>query len=152
MSFMADAFGMTAQVNIKPCSFDFQLLKQLGSILNNPGEVIIISYALPHNPEYLNDIFDIRSKGVTIICNSKYVADAKVLKEKYPDLRIFTDPCVHAKMILANRSRVWISSTNLGITRSAEGTVGIESRAVYGFYEDEIMRRGLMNKEKEVIL
>ena len=152
MSFIADAFGMTAQVNIKPCSFDFQLLKQLGSILSNPGEVIVVTYALPHNMEYLKDIFDTRSKDVTIICNSKYANDARALKEKYPDLRIYTDPCVHAKMILANRSRVWISSTNLGITRSAEGTVGIESRAVYGFYEDEIMRRGLLNKEKEVIL
>ena len=152
MSFTADNFGMTAQVNIKPCSFDFQLLKHLGGLLNNPNEITIITYALPRVQEYLQGIFDIRSKDVNIICNSKYADDARALKEKYPDLRIYTDPCVHAKMILAAPARVWISSTNLGITRSAEGTVGIESRAVYGFYEDEIMRRGLMNKEKEVIL
>ena len=152
MSFTADNFGMTAQVQIKPCSFDFQLIKQLGGMLNGANEITIISYALPHNIEYLNGVFDNRSKGVNIICNSKYAEDAKALKEKYPDLRIFTDPSVHAKMILAAPARVWVSSTNLGTTRSAEGTVGIESRAVYGFYEDEIIRRGLMSKDKEVIL
>ena len=55
-------------------------------------------------------------------------------------------------MILAAPARVWISSTNLGNTRSAEDTVGIESRAVFGFYVDEIMKRGLLSKEKELIL
>ena len=83
MSFTADGFGIAAQVNIKPCSFDFQLLKHLGSMLNNPNEITIITYALPHMQEYLQGIFDIRSKDVNIICNSKYADDARALKEKY---------------------------------------------------------------------
>lgn len=153
MKLYTDNFGMTAKVNAKLYNMEFSTLKNLAAILKNEdSEIIIVTFSLPGNPDFLCDIFDIRSQGVTIVANTKYAEPARTLKERWPDIRIYLDPNVHAKMVMADPDRVWVGSGNLGMTRSAEGTVGLEGRAAFGYFMDELERHDYFDPTKEVLL
>jgi len=153
MRLYTDNFGMTARVNAKLYNMEFSALKNLATILKNEEtEVIIVTFSLPYNLEFLQDVFDLRSDGVTIVANTKYEEPARMLKERWPALRIYLDPNVHAKMVMVDPDRVWVGSGNLGISRSAEGTVGLEGRAVFGYFMDEMERHDYFDPGKEVRL
>lgn len=89
---------------------------------------------------------------MTIIANSRYADQALELKQAYPDLRIFLDPRVHAKMTLASSGKVWLGSANMAMSNSLDSTIGIESPAVYAYFMDQIRRSGLLCPENEVQL
>jgi len=153
MSFPVDAFGLNQVAEIKAYNMGFSPAKHLSAILRRPDEqVTILTYALPAQEWYLPKAFDIRTKGVTIIAHSKYAEQAMAIKRKYPDIRIFLDYRVHAKMTLSSSGQIWIGSANLCNSHSLDGTVALESPALYAFYMDEIARYHLTDPAKEVLL
>lgn len=74
------------------------------------------------------------------------------IQRTYPDLRIFLDPRVHAKMTLASSGKVWLGSANMAMSNSLDSTIGIESPAVYAYFMDQIRRSGLLCPENELQL
>ena len=100
-------------------------------------KVIICTYSLP-DLEYSKQIFDKRSKNVTLIVNEKFRNKAEELESIYPDLDICIKNDVHAKMVLVEPKTVWLSSANFGKSDWFEQTIGIHSEEVYSFYFDQI--------------
>ena len=101
--------------------------------------VIICTYSLP-NIKVVHQILDKRSDNVILIMNSKFENTAEQLRKRYPDLKVITRDDVHAKIVLAEPSTVWISSANFGDSGWFEGTIGMHSRAVYEFYLEQLRR------------
>ena len=151
MSFSVDAYGMNTVAEVKAYNLGFSTTLFLNGLLRQPGEVIICTYSLPAVDAIYPAAFNTRSDGVTIIAHTNYAEEAKALKQKYPDLRIFLDTRSHAKMILTN-GNVWIGSANLTNYHSMEGTIAVSSPAIYAFMLDELRRNGALDPMKEVLL
>ena len=153
MSFPVDEFGINQRVEAKCYNLGFSPAKHLASILRRSDEeVTIMTYALPAQEWYLPKALDIRTEGVTIIAHTNFATQALELKRKYPALRIFLDPRVHAKMTLTSGGQIWIGSANLCLSHSLDGTIGLESPAMYAYLMDEIQRYHLTDPSKEVTL
>lgn len=149
MSFRTDQGGLATRAEIKVSTQASTWNTRLTQLLRTKTEITICTFSLPKRPDSLIKLFDKRSKGVTIIANNKFEAEAKVLKTRFPELRIILSPRIHAKMALAAPDKVWLSSENLAHSQNFENTVGIHSRAVYDFYMAELRKNGLLPQRKE---
>ena len=150
MSFKADQGGLAIRADIKVTTQVSTWNTRLTQLLRGKAEITICTFSLPRSSDCLAKLFDKRSKNVTIIANSKFEAEARMLKLRYPDLRIILSPQVHAKIALAAPDKVWLSSENLVHSRNFENTVGIHNRNVYDFYIAELTRSGLLSRDKEM--
>ena len=108
MSFPVDDFGMNIRAEVKAFNFGFSTAKNLASVIRANDKVTVVSFALPTHACFRPNGLGICPQNVTIIANSRYADQALELKQAYPDLRIFLDPRVHAKMTLASSGKVWI--------------------------------------------
>ena len=131
MSFPVDDFGMNIRAEVKAFNFGFSTAKNLASVIRANDKVTVVSFALPTHACFRPNGLGICPQNVTIIANSRYADQALELKQAYPDLRIFLDPRVHAKMTLASSGKVWLGSANMAMSNSLDSTIGIESPAVY---------------------
>ena len=138
MPFKTDNGGLALRANIKVSAAASSWSTRLSQIMSRDGEIIICTYSLP-NMDYIDKIFDKRSKEITILANSTFYSRALELKQKYPALNIILAANTHAKMVLISPGTVWLSSANLGKSGWFENTVGIKSKEVYEFYHSEIM-------------
>ena len=152
MSFPVDDFGMNIKAEVKAFNFGFSPAKNLASVIRANDRVTVVSFALPTHACFRPNGLGIRPQNVTIIANSQYADQALELKRSYPELRIFLDPRVHAKMTLASSGKVWLGSANMTMSNSLDSTIGIDSPVVYAYYMDQIRRNGLMCPENEVQL
>ena len=150
MSFKTDSGGLAVRADIKAATQTSTWNTRLTQLLRGKADITICTFSLPKGSDYLTKLFSKRSIGVTIIVNSKFESEARLLKTLYPDLRIFLSPHTHAKMALAAPDKVWLSSENLVHSHNFENTVGIHSRAVYDFYIAELKRSGLLSRENEL--
>lgn len=150
MSFKTDHGGLAVRADIKVSTQASTWNTRLSQLLRGEAEIIICTFSLPKSSDYLMKLFNKRSRGVTIIANSKFESEALLLKTRFPDLRIMLSPHTHAKMALATPDKVWLSSENLVHGRNFENTVGIHNRAVYDFYIAELTSSGLLIRENEM--
>ena len=150
MSFKTDQGGVAIKADIKVATQASTWNTRLTQLLRGKADITICTFSLPRNPDYLKKLFDKRSKNITLIANSKFEAEAWMLKRRYPDLRIILSPQVHSKMALAAPDKVWLSSENLVRSRNFENAVGIQSPAVYDFYLAELRKSGLLSRDKEL--
>ena len=152
MSFPVDDFGINLRAEVKCFNFGFSTAKSLASVIRANEKVLVVTFALPKYPCYRPTGLDINPQNVTIIANSQYENEAMELKQAYPDLHIYLDPQVHAKMILASSGKVWLGSANMSKSNSLDSTVGINSPVVHAYFMDQIRRNGLLCPENEVQL
>lgn len=152
MSFPVDDFGMNIRAEVKAFNFGFSPAKNLASVIRTNDRVTIVTFALPNHACFRPNGLGICPQNVTIIANSRYAEQAMELKHDYPELRIFLDPHVHAKMTLASSGKVWLSSENMTMSNSLDSTIAIESQAVYAYFMDQIRSKGLLRPENEVLL
>jgi len=152
MSFPVDDFGMNIRAEVKCFNFGFSTAKSLASVIRANERVTIVTFALPTHPCFRPTGLDIHPQNVTIIANSQYAGQAMELKRAYPELHIYLDPQVHAKMTLASSGKVWLGSANMSKSNSIDSTVGIDSPVVYAYFMDQIRRNGLLCPENEVLL
>ena len=144
MSFPVDDFGMNIRAEVKAYNFGFSTAKNLASVIRANDKVTVVTFALPTHACFRPNGLGICPQNVTIIANSRYADQALELKQAYPELRIFLDPRVHAKMTLASSGKVWMGSANMAMSNSLDSTIGIESPAVYAYFMDQIRRSGLL--------
>ena len=109
MSFPVDDFGMNIRAEVKAYNFGFSTAKNLASVIRANDKVTVVTFALPTHACFRPNGLGICPQNVTIIANSRYADQALKLKQAYPDLRIFLDPRVHAKMTLASSGKVWLA-------------------------------------------
>lgn len=147
MSFPVDDFGMNIRAEVKAYNFGFSTAKNLASVIRANDKVTVVSFALPTHACFRPNGLGICPQNVTIIANSRYADQALELKQAYPELRIFLDPRIHAKMTLASSGKVWLGSANMAMSNSLDSTIGIESPAVYAYFMDQIRRSGLLCPE-----
>jgi hypothetical protein len=102
-------------------------LSQIGRIV---GPVSILTGALP-DPEYISQILKKRPRDVFIIASTSAEAEAKLLKSRFPAIRIAIHPNNNAKVVLVAPDTVWVSSSDFGMTKKIESAVGIHSTFVY---------------------
>ena len=105
MSFPVDDFGMNIRAEVKAYNFGFSTAKNLASVIRANDKVTVVTFALPTHACFRPNGLGICPQNVTIIGNSRYADQALELKQAYPELRIFLDPRVHAKMTLASSGK-----------------------------------------------
>lgn len=140
MAFKTDCGGvvMTADVKLSKAATTWNT--RLSQIHRMEGEVYICTFSLC-NFEYISKILSKRSDRVTIICNSRYEENAKVLKGLFPETRFFVNPYAHAKLVLIDPQTVWLSSENLGRKKNTfDATIGIQSEEAYQHYLAQIKK------------
>ena len=140
MAFKTDCGGTAMTVDVKLSNKATTWNTRLSQIGRHNHEIIIVTFSL-FDFEYISKIVSKRERGmgITIICNSKYEANAYCLKREFPDLKIYVSPYAHAKLALIEPETVWLSSENLGRKKNTfDASIGIHSREAYGHYHAQI--------------
>ena len=140
MAFKTDCGGIALTVDAKLLYRDTTWKTRLKQIGKHDNEVIIVTYSLCQF-DFISRIISQRDggKGITIICNSKFEANAYCIKKNFPDLKIYVNPTAHAKMALIGPGTVWLSSENLGKVKDTfDASIGIESKEAYDHYHAQI--------------
>jgi len=150
VSFKTDPGGLATKASIKVSSRASTWNTRLSQLLIGNKDIIICTFSLPKTDEYLGRLLQKRSNGVTIIANSKFGKQARMLKAQYPNLRIFLSPTVHAKLALVSPNIVWMSSENFVHSRNFENTIGIHSVPVYKYLIQQLQDNDLFAPETEV--
>ena len=151
MSFPVDDFGMNIRAEVKAYNFGFSTAKNLASVIRANDKVTVVTFALPTHACFRPNGLGICPQNVTIIGNSRYADQALELKQAYPELRIFLDPRIHAKMTLASSGKVWLGSANMAMSNSLDSTIGIESPAVYATQHMILRKRTGLRKVSQPI-
>lgn len=103
---------------------------RLSQIARVAGPILIMTGSLP-DPEYISQILGKRPQDILIIANTSAVAEARVLKSRFPAIRIALHPNNNAKVVLVAPDTVWVSSSDFGKTTKIEAAVGMHSVFVY---------------------
>lgn len=150
--FETDRGGVTLKADIKISDGATTWNTRLSQIGRNNNEIIIVTYTL-NDYEYINKILSKRYKGIgiTILCNSKFLMNAYHIKNCFPEVKMYANPNVHAKMVLIEPNTVWISSENLGhVKNSYDATVGIHNADAYKHFYSQVS--DIINRRETVII
>lgn len=103
---------------------------RLSQIARIPGPIHIMTGLLP-DPDYISQILGKRPHGIFIIAHTDAESDARLLKLRFPAIRIALHGNNNAKIVIISPETTWVSSSDFGKTRKIESAVGIHSVAVY---------------------
>lgn len=103
---------------------------RLSQIARVPGPIHIITGLLP-DPAYISEILAKRPHDIFIIAHTDAESDARILKLRFPAIRIALHGNNNAKVVLVAPETAWVSSSDFGKTRKIESAVGIHSVEVY---------------------
>lgn len=140
MMFRTDCGGAALKADIKISAGASTWNTRLSQIGKTNNDIIIVTYTL-NDYEYIKKIISKRYQGmgITILCNSKFLANAYHIKSCFPEIKMFANPNVHAKMVLLEPRTVWVSSENLGYKKkSFDATVGISNIDAYKHFYAQV--------------
>ena len=140
MAFKTDCGGTAMTANIKLSNKATTWNTRLSQIGRHNEPVTIVTFSLCEF-EYISMILSKRDHGagITLICNSKYEANAYVMKKAFPEAKIYVNPHAHAKLALVAPETVWVSTENMGRKRNSfDATVGIHSKEAYDHYYTQV--------------
>ena len=80
---------------------------------------------------YIRSILNKRPNNIFILCNSSNIADAKVIKKLYPQIRIKHHKNINANIALFGPRTVMFSSESFGYSSNDNYGVGLHSREIY---------------------
>jgi hypothetical protein len=113
---------------------------RLAHIARVIGPVLIMTGSLP-DPEYISRTLGKRPRDIFIIANADAQREARMLKLRFPDVRIALHRNNNAKVVLVAPNTVWVSSADFGKTTQIESAVGLHSSVVF-----DKTRESLFNK------
>jgi len=140
MGFNTDSGGVALTADIKVSNKATTWNTRLSQIGRTDAELIIVSFSLG-DLAYTEKVLSKRPNGrnITLICNTGYYRNARILKKHLPEMRVFLHPKAHAKLVLYAPGTVWISSENIGHkAKSFDATVGIKNQVVYDHYRSQV--------------
>lgn len=103
---------------------------RLSQIARVIGPVLIMTGSLP-DPDYISQTLGKRPRDIFIIANLHAQREARMLKLRFPEVRIALHPKNNAKVVLVAPDTVWVSSADFGRTAQIESAVGLHSSAVF---------------------
>lgn len=96
----------------------------------------IMTYSLP-NIRYVASQINRRPYSFYLIAHSKFINEAKKIKDNFPLVRIALNDKVHSKVLLASPNVVIVSSANFGRSKWHESSITIHSKEAHNWYVDE---------------
>ncbi|MDQ0086449.1 hypothetical protein J2W35_006831 [Variovorax boronicumulans] len=119
------------QINLRldqtfPSSWNTRL-SQIARVI---GPILIMTGTLP-DPDYISQTLGKRPRDIFIIANAAAQREAKLLKLRFPDIRIALHRDNNAKVVLVAPDTVWVSSADFGKTTQIESAVGLHSSIVF---------------------
>jgi hypothetical protein len=105
---------------------------RLSQLARMSGVVRIATYSLP-DLDYVAVQLGRRPCNIEIVCHAKFEDRAAAIKARFPDIRLFVNHEVHAKMLLIEPHTVFIGSANFGSSGWAEVTFGAHSVEAHGY-------------------
>ncbi|MEA3200084.1 MAG: hypothetical protein QOE90_1512 [Thermoplasmata archaeon] len=111
---------------------------KLSQLHRQVGVCRIVTYSLPAL-DYAREQFGRRPFGISLVCNEKFLNQAREIKRTFPRIEIRTHPRVHSKILLIEPGTVYVSSANFGRSMSGikawhETTLGVRSTAAHDWY------------------
>jgi len=103
---------------------------RLSQIAKATEPIFIMTGALP-DLEYISKILSKRPRNIFIVANAGGESDARILKSRFPAIRIALHPNNNAKVVLIGLGTTWVSSADFGKTTKIESAVGMHSTVVY---------------------
>jgi hypothetical protein len=104
--------------------------KRLSQIARVIGPILIMTGSLP-DAEYISQTLGKRPRDIFIIANVDAQEEARMLKRRFPDVRIALHGNNNAKVVLVAPDTVWVSSADFGKSARIESTVGLHSSALF---------------------
>ncbi len=102
-------------------------LSQIGKM---KGAICIMTKLLP-NIQYIERILSKRPTNIFILAHDEAEFNAKLIKQKYPGIRVALHSKINAKIVFIEPHHVWISSADFGESILLDSAVGIHSAEVY---------------------
>lgn len=114
--------------------------KRLSQIARVIGPVLIMTGSLP-DPEYISHTLGKRPRDIFIIANTDAQKEARMLKLRFPDVRMALHRNNNAKVVLVAPDTVWVSSADFGKTTRIESAVGLHSSVVFKKTRESLFNR-----------
>ncbi|QGW80649.1 hypothetical protein GOQ09_03170 [Variovorax paradoxus] len=114
--------------------------KRLAQIARITGPVLIMTGSLP-DPEYISQTLGKRPRDIFIIANVEAQKEARMLKRRFPEIRIALHSNNNAKVVLVAPDTVWVSSADFGKTTRIESAVGLHSSVVFNKTRESFFNR-----------
>ncbi|MGJ7533388.1 MULTISPECIES: hypothetical protein [unclassified Variovorax] len=141
MVFGDDSFGFAFSCNDAKMSICVSTwsrrLAQIGRVV---GPILIMSGSLP-DPDYISQILGKRPRDIFIIANADANREARMLKLRFPDVRIALHRNTNAKVVLVAPDTVWVSSADFGKTTQIESVIGLHSNNVFERTRETIFKK-----------
>jgi hypothetical protein len=141
MVFSDDSFGFAfscEDAKMSVCAGSWG--RRLSHIARVAGPILILTGSLP-DPDYISQTLGKRPRDIFIVANADAHKEARVLKLRFPDVRIALHRNTNAKVVLVAPDTVWVSSADFGKTTQIESAIGLHSSRVF-----ERTRESLFNK------
>lgn len=103
---------------------------RLSQLARVQGPMLVMTRHLP-NLDYIARIIGKRPRDIYILASTEAEADARTLKNQFPDIRIAVHPNINAKAVLVAPETVWIGSADFGESKKIESAIGLHSEAVF---------------------
>ena len=114
--------------------------KRLSQIARVTGPMLIMTGSLP-DPEYISQTLGKRPRDIYIIANVDAQKEARMLKRRFPEVRIALHSNNNAKVVLVAPDTVWVSSADFGKTTRIESAVGLHSSVVFNKARESLFNR-----------
>jgi hypothetical protein len=141
MVFSDDSFGFAFSCNDAKMSICASTWgRRLSQIARVVGPILIMSGSLP-DPDYISQILGKRPRDIFIIANADANREARMLKLRFPDVRIALHRNTNAKVVLVAPDTVWVSSADFGKTTQIESVIGLHSNNVFERTRETIFKK-----------
>lgn len=131
MAFSDDAGGFAfschdAKMSIGTSTWNTRL-SQLSRV---SGPMLVMTGLLP-DITYISQIIGKRPRDIFIIASTEAEAEARLLKQQFPEIRVALHKSNNAKVVLVAPDTVWVSSSDFGKSAKTESAVGMHSEELY---------------------
>jgi len=113
---------------------------RLSQIARVVGPILIMTGSLP-DPEYISRTLGKRPRDIFIIANAAAQREARMLKLRFPEVRIALHPNNNARVVLVAPDTVWVSSADFGKTTRIESAIGLHSGIVFKKTRESLFNR-----------
>jgi hypothetical protein len=104
------------------------------SQLHKQGDAMVRVATYSLNAEMAGAIFARRPHHIRVLCNARFLSEAKELMQMLPGVEVQTRTDLHAKLVLIEPATVYLGSANFVNNALNDVSVGLRSRAAHDHY------------------
>ena len=141
MPFSDDSGGFAFSCNDAKFSVNASTWNTKLSQIGKMNGAIRIMTRLLSDTEYIFQILSKRPNDIFILAHADAVQNARIIKDRFPNVRIALHPKMNSKVAFIAPETVWVCSADFGKSKNVESAIGIHSQTVHD--------RGLITFERE---